>query len=32
MLEMPLQEPRLVPVDSAVGIDIEIHMKLSNQE
>lgn len=29
---MPLQEPRLVPVDSAQGVDIEIHMKLSNQK
>lgn len=29
---MPLQEPRLVPVDSAQGIDIEIHMELSNQK
>lgn len=29
---MPLREPRLVPVDSAQGVDIEIHMKLSNQK
>lgn len=29
---MALQEPRLVPLDSAWGIDIEIHMKLSNQK
>lgn len=29
---MPLQEPRLVPVDSAQSIDTEIHMELSNQK
>lgn len=32
MLEMSLQEPRLLRFDSAGGIDTEIHRKLSNQK
>lgn len=32
MLEMSLQESRLVPFYSAAGIDTEIHRKLSNQK
>lgn len=32
MLALSLQEPKLVPFDSAGGIDTEIHRKLSNQK